>query len=136
MAWFRKDKKPLKAQDRRDVPTDVFDKCKGCGEILYRQRLVARQADTAQLLHREARNLGGFRHLFGEQRGKASMDGGCGFSGQLLVHDCRGKGVEQVGVPGNPQFQGTIVIDNPPKVLTLAAQVVDRLLSAVAKAAH
>jgi len=40
MAWFRKDKKPLKAQDRRDVPTDVFDKCNGCGEILYRERLA------------------------------------------------------------------------------------------------
>ena len=40
MAWFRKDKKPLKAADRRDVPTDVFDKCKGCGEILYRERLA------------------------------------------------------------------------------------------------
>ena len=40
MAWFRKDKKPLNAEDRRDVPTDVFDKCKGCGEILYRERLA------------------------------------------------------------------------------------------------
>jgi len=40
MAWFRKDKKPLTAQDRRDVPTDVFDKCAGCGEILYRERLA------------------------------------------------------------------------------------------------
>jgi acetyl-CoA carboxylase carboxyl transferase subunit beta len=40
MAWFRKDKKPLKAQDRRDLPPDVFDKCPGCGEILYRERLA------------------------------------------------------------------------------------------------
>jgi len=40
MAWFRKDKKPLTSQDRRDVPTDVFDKCQGCGEILYRERLA------------------------------------------------------------------------------------------------
>jgi acetyl-CoA carboxylase carboxyl transferase subunit beta len=40
MAWFRKDKKPLTAQDRRDVPQDVFDKCPGCGEILYRERLT------------------------------------------------------------------------------------------------
>ena len=40
MAWFRKDKKPLKAEDRRDLPTDVFDKCQGCGEILYRERLA------------------------------------------------------------------------------------------------
>ncbi len=40
MAWFRKDKKPLKAQDKRDVPGDVFDKCEGCGEILYSERLA------------------------------------------------------------------------------------------------
>ena len=40
MAWFRKDKKPLKAEDRRDVPADVFEKCSGCGEILYREKLA------------------------------------------------------------------------------------------------
>ncbi|HET9949880.1 MAG TPA: acetyl-CoA carboxylase, carboxyltransferase subunit beta [Longimicrobiales bacterium] len=40
MAWFRKDKKPLTARDRRDLPTDVFEKCPGCGEILYRERLA------------------------------------------------------------------------------------------------
>jgi acetyl-CoA carboxylase carboxyl transferase subunit beta len=40
LAWFRKDKTPLTAQDRRDVPGDVFDKCPGCGEILYSERLA------------------------------------------------------------------------------------------------
>jgi acetyl-CoA carboxylase carboxyl transferase subunit beta len=40
MAWFRKDKKPLTAGERREVPQDVFDKCPGCGEILYRERLA------------------------------------------------------------------------------------------------
>jgi acetyl-CoA carboxylase carboxyl transferase subunit beta len=40
MAWFRKDKKPLRAQDKRDLPADVFDKCPGCSEILYRERLA------------------------------------------------------------------------------------------------
>jgi len=40
MAWFRKDKTPLTSQDRRDVPTDVFEKCQGCSEILYRERLA------------------------------------------------------------------------------------------------
>jgi acetyl-CoA carboxylase carboxyl transferase subunit beta len=40
MAWFRKPNKPLKASDKRDLPADVFDKCKGCGEILYRERLA------------------------------------------------------------------------------------------------
>lgn len=40
MAWFRKDKKPLQAHEKRDVPSDIFDKCAGCGEILYRERLA------------------------------------------------------------------------------------------------
>jgi len=40
LAWFRKDKKPLKAEDRRDLPGDVFEKCNGCGEILYREKLA------------------------------------------------------------------------------------------------
>jgi len=40
MSWFRKAKKPLKAEDRRDLPSDVFEKCEGCGEILYREKLT------------------------------------------------------------------------------------------------
>ena len=39
MAWFRKEKKPLKAEDRREVASDIFEKCDGCGEILYREKL-------------------------------------------------------------------------------------------------
>jgi acetyl-CoA carboxylase carboxyl transferase subunit beta len=40
MSWFRKAKKPLSSEDRRDLPSDVFDKCEGCGEILYREKLT------------------------------------------------------------------------------------------------
>ena len=40
MAWFRKDKKRLDPAERREVATDVFEKCGGCGEILYRERLA------------------------------------------------------------------------------------------------
>ncbi len=40
MAWFRKEKKPLKSEDRRDLASDVFEKCEGCGEILYREKLT------------------------------------------------------------------------------------------------
>src|SRR5687768_6967958 len=39
MAWFRKPKQKLRAEDRRELPTDVFEKCPDCGEILYRARL-------------------------------------------------------------------------------------------------
>lgn len=39
MSWFRKPKRKLQASDRRELPTDVFDKCRSCGEILYRARL-------------------------------------------------------------------------------------------------
>ena len=40
MAWFRKPNKPLKSADKRDLPSDVFEKCSGCGEIIYRERLT------------------------------------------------------------------------------------------------
>jgi acetyl-CoA carboxylase carboxyl transferase subunit beta len=39
MSWFRKPDKKLSATERRDLPTDVFEKCPKCGEILYRARL-------------------------------------------------------------------------------------------------
>ena len=40
MAWFRKDKKPLEARKKREVPADIFEQCPGCGEVLYRERLA------------------------------------------------------------------------------------------------
>ncbi len=40
MSWFRKPKKKLEATERRELPSDVFEKCESCGEILYRQRLA------------------------------------------------------------------------------------------------
>jgi len=39
LAWFSKQKKRLTSEGRRDLPPDVFRKCDGCGEILYRERL-------------------------------------------------------------------------------------------------
>jgi len=39
MSWFRKPKRKLRAEDRRDLPSDVFDKCPSCSAILYRARL-------------------------------------------------------------------------------------------------
>ena len=39
MAWFRRERQPLKKADRLGVPGDVFEKCPGCSEILYRERL-------------------------------------------------------------------------------------------------
>jgi len=40
MAWFRKEKQKLTSAERRELPSDVFDKCPECGEILYRNRLA------------------------------------------------------------------------------------------------
>jgi acetyl-CoA carboxylase carboxyl transferase subunit beta len=40
MAWFRKQRKPLESAEKRDLPPDVFEKCSGCGEIVYRERLA------------------------------------------------------------------------------------------------
>ena len=39
MAWFRKQKQRLGSEGRRELPRDVFEKCSGCGEAVYRERL-------------------------------------------------------------------------------------------------
>lgn len=38
MSWFKKPKKKLVSQ-KRELPADVWEKCEGCGEILYSGRL-------------------------------------------------------------------------------------------------
>ncbi|MFQ5679570.1 MAG: acetyl-CoA carboxylase, carboxyltransferase subunit beta [Gemmatimonadota bacterium] len=38
MSWFKKPKQKLVSQ-KRDVPADLWEKCDGCGEILYSGRL-------------------------------------------------------------------------------------------------
>ena len=40
MAWFKKEKQKLTSADKRELPSDVFEKCPECGEILYRNRLA------------------------------------------------------------------------------------------------
>ena len=38
MTWFRKEKQPLQSQ-KRELATDVWEKCDGCGAALYVRRL-------------------------------------------------------------------------------------------------
>jgi len=38
VSWFKKPKQKLVSQ-KRELPGDMWDKCEGCGEILYRGRL-------------------------------------------------------------------------------------------------
>lgn len=39
MEWFRKIKTGLKPQKKREIPDNLWIKCDGCGEILYRKEL-------------------------------------------------------------------------------------------------
>jgi acetyl-CoA carboxylase carboxyl transferase subunit beta len=40
LTWFHKNKAPLTNSEKRDVPNDVFDQCKGCDKILYTEKLI------------------------------------------------------------------------------------------------
>lgn len=51
MAWFRKPKQKLRAEDRRELPADVFAKCPDCGEILYRERLAQKLSVCPSCAH-------------------------------------------------------------------------------------
>jgi acetyl-CoA carboxylase carboxyl transferase subunit beta len=40
VAWFKKEKKLPAAAQRRDTPSDVWVKCEGCGDTVYRKELA------------------------------------------------------------------------------------------------
>src|SRR5512146_65227 len=63
MSWFRKEKQKLRATDRRDLPTDVFDKCPRCGEILYRARLEQNLNVCPACGHHQRINAAGYVQL-------------------------------------------------------------------------
>ncbi|MFH1068464.1 MAG: acetyl-CoA carboxylase, carboxyltransferase subunit beta [Candidatus Glassbacteria bacterium] len=39
MSWFRKEKRGPKIQPKKVIPDDIWIKCEGCGEILYKKEL-------------------------------------------------------------------------------------------------
>ena len=39
MAWFKRDKKGLMPQEKKDLPGGLWIKCDGCGEIIYKKEL-------------------------------------------------------------------------------------------------
>jgi acetyl-CoA carboxylase carboxyl transferase subunit beta len=50
MAWFRKEKQKLVAQ-KRELAADVWEKCDGCGEILYVRRLAENEGVCPECQH-------------------------------------------------------------------------------------
>ncbi len=38
-AWFKREKEKLQTTERRSIPDGLWEKCPGCGEILFRQEL-------------------------------------------------------------------------------------------------
>ena len=68
MSWFKKPKQKLRAEDRRDLPSDVFDKCPSCGEIVYRARLEQNLFVCPECGHHQRLNAEGYlRALFDEE---------------------------------------------------------------------
>ena len=73
MSWFRKPKQKLRASDRRDVPSDVFDKCPRCSEILYRARLEQNRFVCPHCGHHHALNVDGYIDLLLDEEGRAEL---------------------------------------------------------------
>ncbi len=63
MSWFRKPKRRLRAEDRRDLPPDVFDKCPACGKILYRARLEQNMMVCPECDHHHRMGAEGYLRL-------------------------------------------------------------------------
>jgi acetyl-CoA carboxylase carboxyl transferase subunit beta len=75
MSWFRKEKQKLRATDRRDLPTDVFEKCPRCGEILYRARLEQNLFVCPTCAHHQRIGAVGYVQLLADEGSFEERDG-------------------------------------------------------------
>ncbi|HEU5210227.1 MAG TPA: acetyl-CoA carboxylase, carboxyltransferase subunit beta [Longimicrobiales bacterium] len=68
MSWFKKPKQKLRAEDRRDLPSDVFDKCPSCGAIVYRARMEQNLFVCPECGHHQRLDAEGYlRALFDDE---------------------------------------------------------------------
>ncbi len=89
MSWFRKAKKPLRAEDRRDVPSDVFDKCEGCGEILYREKLTRNLHVCPECRHHTRVGAEVYLRIFTDEGSFEEMDAGMQSADPLEFSDLK-----------------------------------------------
>ena len=124
MPWFRKAKKPLRAEDRREVPSDVFDKCTGCGAILYREKLTQNLHVCPECGHhfripgdvyvRILSDEGSFRELDREMRSADPLE----FT-DLKAYGDRLKAAERKTGRGDAVITGTSTLEGIPVALAV-----------------
>src|SRR5690606_3641412 len=68
VSWCKKPKQKLRAEDRRDLPSDVFDKCPSCGAIVYRARMEQNLFVCPECGHHQRMTAEGYlRALFDDE---------------------------------------------------------------------
>jgi acetyl-CoA carboxylase carboxyl transferase subunit beta len=89
MAWFRKEKRKLTSAERREVPTDVFEKCSECGEILYRNRLAQNLFVCPACGHHHPMSAPGYVSLLIDDDGFTETHGGMRSGDPLGFNDLK-----------------------------------------------
>jgi acetyl-CoA carboxylase carboxyl transferase subunit beta len=89
MAWFRKEKQKLTSADKRELPSDVFDKCPECGEILYRNRLVQNLYVCPACGHHLRIDAEEYVHLLMDEDGFTATDEGIRSADPLQFRDLK-----------------------------------------------
>ena len=121
MAWFKKQKKRLTSEDRRDLPRDVFEKCGGCGEILYRERLVRNLGVCPECGNHFRISAGRYIEILADQESFEELDAGMesgdplGFTdlkayGDRLQSARRRTGRNEAVITGRARIEGIPVV--------------------------
>lgn len=123
MVWFRKDKKPLKAHEKRDVPGDVFDKCAGCGEILYRERLAQNLNVCPNCGHHLRISAEEYVELFIDEESFEELDTGLRAADPLRFRDLKGYPARVAAAEANGLTEALIsgvgTLDGAPVVIAV-----------------
>ncbi len=124
MSWFRKEKQKLRATDRRDLPTDVFDKCPRCGEILYRARLEQNLSVCPACGHHQRIGAVGYVELLADEDSFQEQDADLRSSDPLSFTDSkpyrdRVQAAERATGRGEAVITGDAAIDGVPVSLAV-----------------
>ncbi len=124
MAWFRKPKQKLQKGDRRELPSDVFEKCGECAEILYRERLAKNLYVCPSCGHHLRIGADAYVRILADEDSFQEMDVGLRSADPLGFVDlkpyvARLEAAEKKARHGDAVLTGTAALEGIPVVLAV-----------------
>jgi acetyl-CoA carboxylase carboxyl transferase subunit beta len=89
MEWFRKVKRGLNIQRKKDIPNGLWTKCEGCGEIIYKKELERHHWVCSKCKHHFRINSEQYVHILMDDGVLTEIDAGLTSADPLKFQDSK-----------------------------------------------